>query len=77
MALSRQQRKYIAIERANRRDQHNRSLSRLRLKHTLEDIDWELDHLVHAVKELGLLEQEMTLAIDAVSEEEEDDDDQG
>lgn len=45
MALSREQKKYIAIKRAERR-----------LMHRLEDIDWELDELLPAVEKLGELE---------------------
>lgn len=46
MALSRAQKKFLAIERAKRR-----------LQHRLEDIDWELDDLAPKVAELAELEK--------------------
>ena len=46
MALSRAQKKLLAVRRAERR-----------LKARLADIDWELDELAREVKELGELEQ--------------------
>lgn len=45
MALSREQRKFLAWQRAERR-----------LMHRLGDIDWEIDELDPAVKEIGKLE---------------------
>lgn len=45
MALSREQRKFVAIMRARRR-----------LERRLEDIDWELDVLAPQVKEIGELQ---------------------
>ena len=46
MALSRAQKKLLAVRRAERR-----------LKARLADIDWELDELAKEIKELGELEQ--------------------
>lgn len=45
MALSRNQKKFITIERAKRR-----------LQHRLDDIDWEMDELTPATEKIGELE---------------------
>lgn len=54
MAYSRAQRKLLAIERAKRR-----------LQHRLDDIDWELDELMPAVKRVEKLEANHTVQIEA------------
>lgn len=45
MALSREQKKFVTIQRYRRR-----------LQHRLDDIDWEIDVLDPVVKELAALE---------------------
>lgn len=62
MALSRAQKKFLAIKRAQRR-----------LQHRLEDIDWELDELAPAVAEIKSLESTQKVEIEVGHEAEDQD----
>jgi hypothetical protein len=57
MAASRQEKKYIAIQRARRR-----------LENRLADIDWELDVLLPQLKELRQLEEKEMLHVELAAE---------
>ena len=58
MALSRNQKKLAAIERAKRR-----------LQHRLDDIDWELDELQPQLKQIGELEKTNHLELEVGPED--------
>lgn len=58
MALTRAQKKLLAIKRAERR-----------LQHRLDDIDWELDALAPQVAELKELETKEVVQIELETEE--------
>jgi hypothetical protein len=57
MALSRAQKKLLAIERAERRETRRRHDEQIRLQRRLDDIDWEMDELIKKVRALAALEE--------------------
>lgn len=58
MPLTRAQKKFLAIQRAKKR-----------LEQRLETIDWELDELQPALKELAELEQTQNVEIEMADED--------